>query len=36
MREIIEALKKKYAKNPESLAICASTGMAAQNIGGMY
>lgn len=34
LREIIEALKKKYAKNPESLAICASTGMAAQNIGG--
>ncbi|KAL2289385.1 hypothetical protein FJTKL_02383 [Diaporthe vaccinii] len=34
LRAIIEALKKKYAKKAEYLAICASTGMAAQNIGG--
>lgn len=36
LRAIIEALKKKYAKKAECLAICASTGMAAQNIGGLY
>ncbi|ROW16673.1 hypothetical protein VPNG_01514 [Cytospora leucostoma] len=34
LREIIKALKQKYAKTPDCLAICASTGMAAQNIGG--
>lgn len=35
LRAIIEALKKKYAKKADCLAICASTGMAAQNIGGL-
>lgn len=35
LRSIIEALRKKYAKKPECLAVCASTGIAAQNIGGM-
>lgn len=36
LREIIKALKQRYAKTPDCLAICASTGMAAQNIGGVY
>lgn len=35
LRSIIETLRKKYAKKPECLAVCASTGIAAQNIGGM-
>lgn len=35
MRAIIAQLKKKYAKDPERLAVTASTGLAACNIGGM-
>lgn len=35
MRSIIEALRKKYAREPERLSITASTGLAACNIGGM-
>lgn len=35
MRAIISQLKKKYAKDPERLAVTASTGLAACNIGGM-
>lgn len=35
MRAIIQQLKKKYAKEPERLAVTASTGLAACNIGGM-
>lgn len=35
LRAIIEVLKRKYAKKADCLAICASTGMAAQNIGGL-
>ncbi|KAI3399093.1 hypothetical protein diail_7893 [Diaporthe ilicicola] len=35
MRAIIQDLKKKYAKDPERLAVTASTGLAACNIGGM-
>lgn len=35
MRSIIAQLKKKYAKDPERLAVTASTGLAACNIGGM-
>jgi ATP-dependent DNA helicase PIF1 len=35
MGAIIKALKKKYAKNPDSLAVTASTGLAACNIGGI-
>jgi ATP-dependent DNA helicase PIF1 len=35
MREIITELKRKHAKKPESVAVTASTGLAACNIGGM-
>lgn len=34
LRAIIAALRQKYAKTPDHLAVCASTGLAAQNIGG--
>ncbi|MBS94873.1 MAG: hypothetical protein CL799_10575 [Chromatiales bacterium] len=34
MRAIIEELKKKYARDPERVAVTASTGLAACNIGG--
>lgn len=36
LRATIQALRKKYANKAECLAVCASTGMAAQNIGGLY
>lgn len=35
MRAIINDLKKKYAKDPERVAVTASTGLAACNIGGI-
>ncbi|KAL8360809.1 hypothetical protein RB601_007029 [Gaeumannomyces tritici] len=35
MRAIISDLKKKWAKDPDRLAVTASTGLAACNIGGM-
>jgi ATP-dependent DNA helicase PIF1 len=35
MRAIIQELKKKYVRDPERLAVTASTGLAACNIGGM-
>lgn len=35
MRAIIAQLKRKYAKDPDRLAVTASTGLAACNIGGM-
>ncbi|KAL1844399.1 hypothetical protein VTJ49DRAFT_78 [Mycothermus thermophilus] len=35
MRAIIHDLKKKYARDPERVAVTASTGLAACNIGGM-
>lgn len=35
MRAIIQELKKKYARDPERVAVTASTGLAACNIGGM-
>ncbi|KAL2156312.1 hypothetical protein VTH82DRAFT_1057 [Thermothelomyces myriococcoides] len=35
MRAIIQELKKKYARDPERIAVTASTGLAACNIGGM-
>lgn len=35
MRAIISELKKKWAKDPEKLAVTASTGLAACNIGGI-
>ncbi|KAH7326430.1 hypothetical protein B0I35DRAFT_134689 [Stachybotrys elegans] len=35
MRAIIKDLKDKYAKNPERVAVTASTGLAACNIGGI-
>lgn len=35
MRAIVQELKKKYSKDPERLAVTASTGLAACNIGGM-
>lgn len=35
MRAIISDLKKKWAKHPERLAVTASTGLAACNIGGI-
>lgn len=34
LRTIINALRAKYAKDPDAVAITASTGMAASNIGG--
>ncbi|KAI9167449.1 DNA repair and recombination pif1 mitochondrial [Paramyrothecium foliicola] len=35
MRAIINDLRKKYAKDPERVAVTASTGLAACNIGGI-
>ncbi|KAK4661660.1 DNA helicase [Podospora pseudopauciseta] len=35
MRSIITDLRKKYARDPEKLAVTASTGLAACNIGGI-
>lgn len=35
MRAIIEELKKKYSRDPERVAVTASTGLAACNIGGI-
>ncbi|TFY59772.1 hypothetical protein EVG20_g7664 [Dentipellis fragilis] len=35
LREIIKAMQKKYAKSPDAIAITASTGIAACNIGGV-
>lgn len=35
MRAIISELKKKFAREPERVAVTASTGLAACNIGGM-
>jgi ATP-dependent DNA helicase PIF1 len=35
MRAIISDLKKKYSKEPERVAVTASTGLAACNIGGV-
>lgn len=35
MRAIIRELKKKWAKDPDRLAVTASTGLAACNIGGI-
>lgn len=34
LRAIISALRKRYANTSDHLAVCASTGIAAQNIGG--
>ncbi|KAK0200720.1 PIF1-like helicase-domain-containing protein [Desarmillaria ectypa] len=34
LRAIINALREKYAKDPDAVAVTASTGMAASNIGG--
>jgi ATP-dependent DNA helicase PIF1 len=35
LREIIKALKKRNLKHPDAVAITASTGIAACNIGGV-
>ena len=35
LREIITALKKAYDRNPEAVAVTASTGLAACNVGGI-
>ena len=35
LREIISALKKLYERNPEAVAVTASTGLAACNVGGI-
>jgi ATP-dependent DNA helicase PIF1 len=35
MRAIIQELRRKYARDPERVAVTASTGLAACNIGGM-
>jgi ATP-dependent DNA helicase PIF1 len=35
MREIIKALRKKYQREPDRVAVTASTGLAACNIGGV-
>ena len=34
LRAIINALRRKYSKKPEAVAVTASTGMAASNVGG--
>lgn len=35
LREIIHSLKRKFAKEPDRIAVTASTGLAACNIGGV-
>ena len=35
LREIIKGLKKKYVNSPDAVAVTASTGIAACNIGGV-
>lgn len=35
LREIISALKKLHERNPEDVAVTASTGLAACNVGGI-
>ena len=35
LREIISALKKIHERNPEAVAVTASTGLAACNVGGI-
>lgn len=35
LREIIKALHRKHAKSPDAVAVTASTGIAACNIGGV-
>jgi ATP-dependent DNA helicase PIF1 len=35
LREIIAALRRKYAREPDRVAVTASTGLAACNIGGV-
>lgn len=35
LREIITALRRKYFKSPDAVAVTASTGIAACNIGGV-
>lgn len=35
MREIIASLRKKYAREPDRVAVTASTGLAACNVGGV-
>jgi ATP-dependent DNA helicase PIF1 len=35
LREIITGLKAAYARNPEAVAVTASTGLAACNVGGI-
>lgn len=34
LRAIISALRRKYSNRPDYVAVTASTGMAASNIGG--
>lgn len=36
LRAIISMLRRKYANKPDYVAVTASTGMAASNIGGEY
>ena len=35
LREIISALKKAHERNPDAVAVTASTGLAACNVGGV-
>jgi ATP-dependent DNA helicase PIF1 len=35
LREIISSLRKKYAREPDRIAVTASTGLAACNVGGV-
>ncbi|KAI0369205.1 hypothetical protein BV20DRAFT_417843 [Pilatotrama ljubarskyi] len=35
LREIIKTLRKRYAKSPDAVAVTASTGIAACNVGGV-
>ncbi|KAF8124356.1 hypothetical protein EV363DRAFT_711455 [Boletus edulis] len=36
LRAVIAALRRKYSKRPDYIAVTASTGMAASNIGGEF
>lgn len=35
MREVISSLRQKYSKEPDRIAVTASTGLAACNVGGV-
>ncbi len=35
LKEILKSLRKKYARSPDAVAVTASTGIAACNLGGV-